>query len=163
MSDVLAALRDVIWADPGRRGLATVPGDNLLTACPADLASARQSVAWNRGARLAVVTGFFIPRATPPAGETDGPLGALFLARALTPAGVGLTLATDDPAYRKGLAFLIAGQGDDGTWRVASRSKAFQPYFESGFPHGKDQFISMAGSSWAVTALALACPEPAGR
>lgn len=68
-------------------------------------------------------------------------------------------LATDSPVYRGGLKFLIADQRGDGSWFVASRSKPFQPYFESGFPHGKDQFISMAATSWAVTALAMACPE----
>jgi squalene cyclase len=68
-------------------------------------------------------------------------------------------LATDSPAYRGGLKFLIINQRDDGSWFVASRSKPFQPYFESGFPYGKDQFISMAASSWSVTALALACPK----
>jgi len=35
-----------------------------------------------------------------------------------------------------------------------------QPYFESGFPHGRDQFISAAATNWAATALALAAaPE----
>jgi squalene cyclase len=57
------------------------------------------------------------------------------------------------------LRFLIADQREDGSWFVASRSKPFQPYFESGFPYGKDQFISMAATSWAVTALSLACPK----
>jgi hypothetical protein len=41
---------------------------------------------------------------------------------------------------------------------VASRSLAFQTYFESGFPYGKDQFISAAASGWAAAALALALP-----
>ncbi len=68
-------------------------------------------------------------------------------------------LATDSPAYRGGLRFLIADQREDGSWFVASRSKPFQPYFESGFPYGKDQFISMAATSWAVAALSLACPK----
>lgn len=68
-------------------------------------------------------------------------------------------LATDSPAYRGGLRFLIADQREDGSWFVKSRSKPFQPYFESGFPYGKDQFISMAATSWAVTALSLACPK----
>ncbi len=68
-------------------------------------------------------------------------------------------LATDAPEYRAGLRFLIDSQRKDGSWFVASRSKPFQPYFESGFPYGKDQFISMAASSWAVTALAMACPK----
>jgi hypothetical protein len=67
-------------------------------------------------------------------------------------------MATDSPEYRGGLRFLIADQREDGSWFVASRSKPFQPYFESGFPYGKDQFISMAATSWAVTALSLACP-----
>jgi hypothetical protein len=67
-------------------------------------------------------------------------------------------LATSDPVYQRGVAFLLKGQREDGSWLVRSRSKPFQTYFESGFPHGKDQFISMAASGWATTALALACP-----
>jgi hypothetical protein len=67
-------------------------------------------------------------------------------------------LATDDPAYRRGLAYLISSQRADGSWLVKSRSKPFQPYFESGFPHGGDQFISAAATAWAVGALVLACP-----
>jgi squalene cyclase len=72
------------------------------------------------------------------------------------------SLAVSDPIYRRGLVFLLTTQQKDGSWLVRSRSKPFQKYFESGFPHGKDQFISMAASSWATTALALACP-PADR
>ncbi|MEX2138854.1 MAG: prenyltransferase/squalene oxidase repeat-containing protein, partial [Pirellulales bacterium] len=68
-------------------------------------------------------------------------------------------LATDDAAYRRGLSYLISCQQDDGSWHVASRSKPFQAYFESGYPHGKDQFISIAAAGWATTALALALPE----
>jgi squalene cyclase len=68
-------------------------------------------------------------------------------------------LATDRPEYRAGVRFLIADQRKDGSWFVASRSKPFQPYFESGFPYGKDQFISMTASAWALTALAMACPK----
>jgi hypothetical protein len=67
-------------------------------------------------------------------------------------------LATSDPVYQRGVAFLLKGQREDGSWLVRSRSKPFQTYFESGFPHGKDQFISMAATGWATTALALACP-----
>jgi hypothetical protein len=32
----------------------------------------------------------------------------------------------------------------------------FQPYFESGFPHGHDQWISQAGTALAATALTFA-------
>lgn len=67
-------------------------------------------------------------------------------------------LRTDHPAYRRGVAALLGWQLPDGTWRVRSRSKPFQPYYETGFPHGADQFLSSAASGWAATALALALP-----
>jgi hypothetical protein len=67
-------------------------------------------------------------------------------------------LATDEPAYQRGVRWLLKAQLEDGSWYVKSRSKPFQTYFESGFPHGKDQFISIAASSWAATALLYATP-----
>jgi hypothetical protein len=67
-------------------------------------------------------------------------------------------LPTNDAVYRRGMLFLLTAQLGDGSWHVRSRSKPFQTYFESGFPHGKDQFISLAASSWATTALALGLP-----
>ncbi len=70
-------------------------------------------------------------------------------------------VSTDHAAYRAGLSYLISCQLDDGSWHVISRSKPFQAYFESGYPHGTDQFISIAAAGWATTALALALPEPA--
>jgi hypothetical protein len=70
-------------------------------------------------------------------------------------------MATSDPVYQRGVAFLLLGQLEDGSWLVRSRSKPFQLYYESGFPHDRDQFISIAASGWATTALALACPAPA--
>lgn len=68
-------------------------------------------------------------------------------------------LKASDAAYQRGLRFLLKTQQADGSWYVKSRSKPFQAYFESGFPHGTDQFISIAASSWAATALILACPD----
>jgi hypothetical protein len=65
-------------------------------------------------------------------------------------------LPADNPAYRRGIAFLVKAQQTDGSWLIQSRSKPFQPYYESGFPHGKNQFISAATSGWAATALILA-------
>jgi D-glutamate cyclase len=96
MSDArLTAMRDLIQHDVGGRGLRTDPHDNLITACPDDFAAACRSIAETSEAALAIVTGFFIPRAEPPCGETDGPLGALFLARALEPLGIRASLVTD--------------------------------------------------------------------
>jgi squalene cyclase len=68
-------------------------------------------------------------------------------------------LAVSDPAYRRGLRFLVESQLADGSWKVRSRSRPFQKYLETGFPHGKDQFISISASGWAATALGLACPD----
>ncbi len=68
-------------------------------------------------------------------------------------------LPTDDAAYRRGVSFLINSQGTDGTWHVKTRSSPVQRYFESGFPHGKDQFISISASAWAASALLLALPK----
>jgi hypothetical protein len=66
-------------------------------------------------------------------------------------------LATSDPAYQKALAFLLKTQLPDGSWHIISRSKPFQPYYESGFPHAKNQFISCAATGWATWAMVLAC------
>jgi sialidase-1 len=67
-------------------------------------------------------------------------------------------LATTDAAYRRGVAYLLQTQLPDGSWYVKSRSKPFQAYFESGFPHEKDQFISIAATCWATLALLQALP-----
>lgn len=64
-----------------------------------------------------------------------------------------------DPAFARGLAFLLGTQLDDGSWHVRTRSRPVQTYFESGFPHEKDQFISCAATGWATAALALACEK----
>ena len=69
---------------------------------------------------------------------------------------------TDHLAVRRGVQYLVDTQQKDGSWHVKTRAKPVQKYFESGFPHGKDQFISIAASSWATWALLLDCP-PAGR
>jgi len=62
-------------------------------------------------------------------------------------------------AYQRGVSFLVNSQHEDGSWYVRSRSVKFQPYFESGFPYGNDQWISTAGTSWAAIALTLAVRE----
>jgi hypothetical protein len=63
-------------------------------------------------------------------------------------------LAGTDPTYRRGAAYLLRTQLDDGTWFVRTRAFGVQPYFETGFPHGRSQFISAAATAWAAIALA---------
>ena len=67
-------------------------------------------------------------------------------------------LSVDSPVYQRGLRWLIKNQLDDGSWHVRSRSKPIQTYFESGFPHGKDQFISITASCWSTMALLFTMP-----
>jgi ankyrin repeat protein len=62
-------------------------------------------------------------------------------------------LALSDPAYKRGVAFLLRTQLADGSWLVRTRAIPIQPYFDAGFPHGKDQFISAAATNWATQAL----------
>jgi ankyrin repeat protein/mono/diheme cytochrome c family protein len=63
-----------------------------------------------------------------------------------------------DPAWRRGLRFLLESQEDDGTWHVARRAFPFQPTMNSGFPHHRDSWISAAATSWAVLALTQVAP-----
>lgn len=67
-------------------------------------------------------------------------------------------IPANDVVYQRGVEFLLRTQLDDGSWHVKTRAAGFQPYFESGFPHGHDQWISQAGTAWAVMALAYAIP-----
>jgi hypothetical protein len=62
-------------------------------------------------------------------------------------------LKPDDAQYQRGVRYLVDSQMEDGSWLVRTRSPSLQPYFDSDFPHGYDQFISAAASNWAVMAL----------
>ena len=64
-----------------------------------------------------------------------------------------------DETYRKGVAFLLGTQYQDGTWLVRTHSFPVQRYFESGFPYGRHQWISAAGTSWASLAIAQTLPD----
>lgn len=68
-------------------------------------------------------------------------------------------LAVTDPAYKRGVRWLLDHQQQDGSWYVKTRALAFQPYFDAGFPGNHDQWISTAATNWAVQALTLALPE----
>jgi ankyrin repeat protein len=72
-----------------------------------------------------------------------------------TLANAGVIQPSHD-VYQKGVKFLLSTQHADGSWHVPSRATKFQIYFESGFPHGHDQWISTMATGWAASALSLA-------
>jgi hypothetical protein len=96
-------LDDVIHRDPGGRGLASY----RVHGAPLDAGQLRQaatSLARSAGG-VAIVTGFCVVLDDRVTAETDGPPGALFLAKALTSLGVEVALISD--AY--GVPLLEAG------------------------------------------------------
>ncbi len=84
----LAAILAAVQTDPGNRGLARDPHDNLLTATVGDFQTVCRSIAAHPDPQLALFSGFFIASADPPAFETDGPLGACFVKRAFSQLGI---------------------------------------------------------------------------
>ena len=80
---------------------------------------------------------------------TGEALYALFNAGQLTKDGL-----------ERGIRFLLNAQHADGSWHVRSRSYPLQPnYFDTGFPHGRDQWVSAAATSWACIGLSLGLPN----
>jgi D-glutamate cyclase len=98
--ETLAAILAAVQIDPGNRGLAAVPGDNLFTATAGDFAAACRSLAETSGFRVSIVTGFCIPSVSPPTFETDGPLGAFFLERAFEALSGFVEQVSDEPVMR---------------------------------------------------------------
>jgi len=90
----LDEIERLIRRDPARRGL-VASEESRGALCPGHLAGAAADLAAN-GRRVLIVTGFFIPSATPPAAETDGPPGAAMLAAAFAGIGMQVQIATDD-------------------------------------------------------------------
>ncbi len=86
-----------------------------------------------------------IPALASDAYATGQALFALKTSGALTP---------DDPVFERGIKFLLNTQMHDGSWYVRSRTVPLQPFFDSGFPYGADQYISAAATNWAAVALA---------
>jgi ankyrin repeat protein len=68
-----------------------------------------------------------------------------------------------DAAWRKGISFLLTSQAADGTWHVRTRmispAEVSPPYFTTGFPYKRDEYISYAASAWATMALLDALPK----
>jgi ankyrin repeat protein len=76
----------------------------------------------------------------------------------------GAGVSTSDPAYQRGLQFLLKSQQADGSWRVTSRlhppAPVSPPYVNTEFPPFQhDQFVSIMATNWAAAALLHAIPS----
>jgi N-acyl-D-amino-acid deacylase len=67
-------------------------------------------------------------------------------------------MATTDPVYQRGVAYLLKTQDECGAWIVQTRSKPIQALFDNGDPGGKSQFITVAATGWATLALLETLP-----
>src|SRR5262249_52160943 len=95
-TEILQQMQAAVQVDIGGRGLQKDPRKNLITETRGDFEKACSDLANCAAPHVVIVTGFYILRATPPAAETDGPPGAVFLARAVAERGGRVTLLCDD-------------------------------------------------------------------
>jgi ankyrin repeat protein len=94
---------------------------------------------------------------------TTLPSDAYATGEALIALHEGGGLSAKNPAYQRGVNYLLRTQLAVGSWLVPTRSFPLQPYFGTGFPNGRSQFISVSATSWATMALALTTAEPGGK
>lgn len=83
--------------------------ERLAVAAAGGLLTAARSLAGRPAPDAAVLTGFFIPAAAPPAAETDGPIGAVQLAAAVRALGGQARVVTDAPCAPVVAAAIAAG------------------------------------------------------
>ena len=91
MRDAVDRIEALIHQEVGRNI------DGLFAASRGGLWQAASALAETPQPSVGVITGFYVPLGTPPAAETDGPVGAALLAHALTRVGVPCRLVTDEP------------------------------------------------------------------
>ncbi|MBV8577024.1 MAG: DUF4392 domain-containing protein [Acetobacteraceae bacterium] len=96
-----------IQIDVGRRVTA------LFEAARGGLWRAASALAAAPSVRVGLITGFYVPLGSPPAAETDGPVGAALLAKGLAEVGISCRLATDEPC-RSACVAALTGAGLSG-------------------------------------------------
>ena len=94
-----STLEIVIRQDLGGRGIASFRHDGKWLASGMLEGAARELASDARA--VGIVTGFCVADVDPPSAETDGPPGALYLARALSALGIDVVLISD--RYAQGL------------------------------------------------------------
>jgi hypothetical protein len=115
----------------------------LFAAARGGLWGAVSALSAAKPAYVGILTGFFVPRGTPPAAETDGPAGAALLALALSGIGVRCRLLTDD-VCRSACEAALSGCGLTGVPVDAVRPGArLEPVIEAWRGHGIEWMIAI--------------------
>ena len=101
---VVDDIERLIQVDVGRHVTA------LFEAARGGLARAAMVLAAAAEVRVGFITGFYVPLGSPPAAETDGPVGTALAAKGLVEVGIACRLATDEPC-RGACAAALVGAG----------------------------------------------------
>src|ERR1700746_901260 len=115
----------------------------LFDAARGALWGAASTLATARSARVGLITGFYVPQGSPPAAETDGPLGAALLARGLAAGGIPCRVATDPPCRGACSAALAGAGARDVLLDVAPIDSPLAPLIETWRRSGITQAISI--------------------
>jgi hypothetical protein len=127
----------VIHADVGRNITA------LFEIARGGLWSAASALANARSGSVGLITGFYVPQGTPPAAETDGPVGAALLAKALAAVGIRCRVATDEPCRGACAAALAAAGARDVVIDVVAIGAPLAPLIETWRDDGITHAISI--------------------
>ena len=100
---VVDDIERLIQVDVGRNVTA------LFEAARGGLAGGARALAAAE-ARVGFITGFYVPLGSPPAAETDGPVGTALLAKGLVEVGIACRLATDEPCRNACVAALAGAR-----------------------------------------------------
>ena len=103
----------------------------LFDAAGGGLRGAASALLSARSGRVGLITGFYVPQGTPPAAETDGPLGAALLAKALGAVGIPCRLATDEPCRGACAAALVGAGARDVAIDIIALGAPLAPLIET--------------------------------
>jgi hypothetical protein len=104
LPQVIDRLERVVQVDVGRNITA------LFEAARGGLWGGASAIATALEPSVGLITGFYVPQGSPPAAETDGPVGAALLAKAFAELGTPCRVATDEPC-RSACTAALAGAG----------------------------------------------------
>jgi D-glutamate cyclase len=104
LRSVVDRIERIVQIDVGRNSVA------LFEAAGGGLWGAASALAMAPAARVGLITGFYVPQGSPPAAETDGPVGAALLAKGLGEVGISCRIATD-ALCRSACAAAVRGAG----------------------------------------------------